>query len=121
MYYYCYFQGVCKLCDFGWAIYSKERRTTYCGTLDYVCPNILEGESYDNFVDIWAVGVLAYEMIIGKAPFYHISRQQTMKSIMKVLFSLIQCDFELPSEVSSEAKRFIRKALQKDHDSRVTI
>jgi serine/threonine protein kinase len=40
-----------------------------------VCPNILEGESYDNFVDIWAIGVLAYEMIIGKAPFYHISRQ----------------------------------------------
>ena len=32
------FQGVCKLCDFGWAIYSKERRNTYCGTLDYVCP-----------------------------------------------------------------------------------
>lgn len=52
--------GVCKLCDFGWATYSKDRRTTYCGTLDYVCPEILEGESYDSFVDIWAIGVLAY-------------------------------------------------------------
>lgn len=31
-------QDVCKLCDFGWAIYSQERRNTYCGTLDYVCP-----------------------------------------------------------------------------------
>lgn len=30
--------GVSKLCDFGWATYSKERRNTYCGTLDYVCP-----------------------------------------------------------------------------------
>lgn len=77
-------QGVCKVCDFGWATYSKERRTTYCGTLDYVCPEILEGESYDNFVDIWAIGVLAYEMLVGKAPFYHISRKETMKSILNV-------------------------------------
>jgi serine/threonine protein kinase len=35
-------------------------------------------------VDIWAIGVLAFEMLTGKAPFYHISRQETMKSIVKV-------------------------------------
>jgi serine/threonine protein kinase len=34
----------------------------------------LEGESYDNEVDIWAIGVLAFEMLTGKAPFYHVSR-----------------------------------------------
>lgn len=38
---------VCKLCDFGWAVYTNTRRKTYCGTLDYVCPEILEGEAYD--------------------------------------------------------------------------
>ena len=63
---------------------STDRRNTYCGTLDYACPEILEGNSYDNFVDIWAVGVLAYEMLTGKAPFYNLSRKETMKSIMKV-------------------------------------
>ena len=67
-------KGLCKLCDLGWAAYSKERRNTYCGTLDYVSPDLLSGESYDNFVDVWAVGVLAYEMLTGKAPFYHISK-----------------------------------------------
>ena len=91
--FFCVIKGVCKLCDFGWAIYSKERRNTYCGTLDYVCPEILEGESYDNFVDIWAVGVLAYEMLAGKAPFYHISRKETMKSIMNVLLRLFSVTF----------------------------
>jgi len=30
--------GVSKLCDFGWAAICKDRRTTYCGTLDYVSP-----------------------------------------------------------------------------------
>jgi serine/threonine protein kinase len=69
------FQDVCKLCDFGWAVYSSTRRKTYCGTLDYVCPEILEGDSYDACVDIWAIGVLAYEMVVGKAPFYNISRK----------------------------------------------
>lgn len=35
-------------------------------------------------MDVWAIGVLAYEMLVGKAPFYHISRKETMKSIMSV-------------------------------------
>ena len=77
-------QGVCKLCDLGWAIYSKERRNTYCGTLDYVSPDILSGESYDNFVDVWALGVLTYEMLTGKAPFYNASRNETMNNIRNV-------------------------------------
>jgi len=36
-------KGVCKLCDFGWSAVCKDRRTTYCGTLDYVSPEIIEG------------------------------------------------------------------------------
>lgn len=80
------------MCDFGWAAYSHDRRNTYCGTLDYVCPEILEGESYNNFVDVWAIGVLAYELLVGKAPFYNVSRKETMRNIMKVIshqFSVI--------------------------------
>lgn len=37
-YFYFLSKDVCKLCDFGWAVYSSSRRRTYCGTLDYVCP-----------------------------------------------------------------------------------
>lgn len=33
-----FMQGVCKVCDFGWAAICQDRRQTYCGTLDYVCP-----------------------------------------------------------------------------------
>lgn len=68
-------QGVCKICDFGWAAHCSGRRNTYCGTLDYVSPEVLKGEDYDFSVDIWCLGVLAYEIMVGKAPFYDRSRK----------------------------------------------
>ena len=67
--------GVAKLCDFGWAAVCNERRRTYCGTFDYAAPEILEGSEYDMSVDLWCLGVLVYELLVGKAPFYHISRK----------------------------------------------
>jgi serine/threonine protein kinase len=67
--------GIGKLCDFGWATICTERRKTYCGTFDYAAPEILEGVEYDLTVDLWCLGVLAYELMVGRAPFYHISRK----------------------------------------------
>ncbi len=68
--------GVGKLCDFGWATYcGNDRRKTYCGTFDYAAPEILEGSEYDITVDLWCLGVLAYELVVGKAPFFHYSRK----------------------------------------------
>ena len=58
-----------KLCDFGWATVVDKRRNTYCGTLQYVSPEILAKESYDYAVDVWGIGVLTYEMLMGRAPF----------------------------------------------------
>lgn len=62
--------GVLKMSDFGWSTYSPlYKRQTFCGTIDYVPPEIVEGSSYDERVDIWALGVLLYELASGKAPF----------------------------------------------------
>ena len=64
-------KGNLKLCDFGW---SKEifleNRSTYCGTIEYMAPEILESKNYDFGVDIWSLGIFLYEMIIGYSPFY---------------------------------------------------
>lgn len=47
--------------DFGWSTYAPVyKRQTFCGTVDYVPPEIVEGNSYDERVDIWAMGVLLY-------------------------------------------------------------
>ena len=59
--------GILKLCDFGYAvrIINKERRKTFCGTLDYLSPEMVLKKPYDYSVDIWSVGILTYELLFG--------------------------------------------------------
>lgn len=73
-----------KLCDFGWAVVVDHLRTTYCGTLEYVCPEILEKKEYDESVDIWSIGILTYEMLMGRAPFEDRDRSVIRDLILKV-------------------------------------
>ena len=64
------FKGVIKLCDFGWSVHlDNKMRTTFCGTPLYVCPQILKGNEYDEKIDIWSLGIMMYEMLIGENPF----------------------------------------------------
>ena len=63
--------GVIKIADFGIAIYTGDNlRNSYCGTPDYMSPELVEGKEYSYSVDIWSVGVMAYEFLVGKTPFY---------------------------------------------------
>ena len=62
--------GMPKICDFGWSTDLKNSlRETFCGTPLYLSPELLKGELYDEKVDQWAIGVLAYEMLTGSIPF----------------------------------------------------
>jgi serine/threonine protein kinase len=75
-------QGNIKLCDFGWAVNKKEElRSTFCGTPLYLSPELLQGSRYDEKVDLWAIGVLAYELFFGTSPF-DISEQQDLVKIV---------------------------------------
>ena len=61
------------LSDFGIATHCKEgeKRNTYCGTDEYLAPEVIRGQPYDEKIDIWAIGILIYECIspLGKTPF----------------------------------------------------
>lgn len=61
--------GTIKLSDFGWSIQDKRERETLCGTIDYLPPEMVYGQQYDNGVDLWSLGVLTYELTTGKTPF----------------------------------------------------
>ena len=62
--------GQLKVGDFGWSVHAPgNRRTTLCGTLDYLPPEMVEGREHTEKVDNWALGVLMYEFLIGKPPF----------------------------------------------------
>lgn len=57
-------------------------RQSFCGTIDYMSPEIASGQDYDNSVDLWSIGVLAYELTTGTTPFYQSTRDETMNRII---------------------------------------
>ena len=62
--------GTIKLSDFGWSAHAVEdKRKTMCGTLDYLPPEMVNRVSYNHKVDIWSIGILAFEFLTGKPPF----------------------------------------------------
>lgn len=61
--------GHIKIADFGWSNINNHMRTTYCGTLDYLAPEMIMESGHDEKIDYWSLGVLIYELLTGKAPF----------------------------------------------------
>eukprot|EP00792_Barthelona_sp_PAP020_P012974 TRINITY_DN788_c0_g1_i1.p1 TRINITY_DN788_c0_g1~~TRINITY_DN788_c0_g1_i1.p1 ORF type:complete len:305 (+),score=68.02 TRINITY_DN788_c0_g1_i1:30-944(+) len=97
-----------KIADFGSAIQSKDaRRYTICGTIDYLAPEILSGKGYDQGVDIWALGVLTFEMLVGRPPFDADSENATKLKIHQIQIP------PLPDAISDVAKDFIFRTLTK--------
>lgn len=60
------------------------RRSTLCGTLDYLPPEMIEGRTHDEKVDLWSLGVLCYEFLVGKPPFEAKTHDETYRRISKV-------------------------------------
>ena len=78
--------GDLKIADFGWSVHAPgNRRKTMCGTLDYLPPEMIEGKSYTERVDHWALGVLTFEFLNGFPPFEDRRGQQGMDSHLLVL------------------------------------
>lgn len=103
--------GEVKLSDFGWSVHTPgNRRKTYCGTLDYLPPEMVvpraADQSYDSRVDIWSLGVLTYEFLVGEAPFEDTPAMTTRK--------IARGDMKIPSFVSPLATDFIKKVCVSD-------
>lgn len=60
------------------------RRSTLCGTLDYLPPEMIEGKTHDEKVDLWSLGVLCYEFLVGHPPFEAKSNEETYRRISRV-------------------------------------
>jgi len=109
--------GVAKVADFGWcAELSEDRapRHTFCGTWDYLSPEMVQSEPHDFTVDVWALGVLLFEMITGRPPF-------ASSSQVKALARITGVDFQIPESVSSAAANLIRNLLVRDRSARMSL
>lgn len=80
--------GYCYVIDFGLAKKCDKGKTwTFCGTPDYLAPEIIRGKGHDWGVDYWAFGVLLYELTHGFAPFYADDPTLTARKIIKGSYS----------------------------------
>ncbi|CAK7263813.1 spindle assembly checkpoint kinase [Sporothrix epigloea] len=112
--------GELKISDFGWSVHApNHRRTTLCGTLDYLPPEMVRphgngnDNSYDEKVDLWSLGVLTYEFLVGEAPF-----EDTMVMTHR---RIARADMTIPSFVSPEARDLIKKLLVLDPAKRLPL
>ena len=108
-------QGEIKIADFGWSVHAPtSRRNTLCGTLDYLPPEMVEGREHDEMVDVWAIGVLLYEFLVGTPPFEAEGHSATYRRISRV-------DLRFPRGVAEDAQDLIRRLLQKDPRKRMAL
>ena len=108
--------GYLKLIDFGMAkiVKNGEKATSFCGTPEYLAPEIITGEGHNRAADWWSFGILIFEMLCGIPPFYCENNEKMYELI-------INAELKFPKKIpiSEEAKDLLRKLLIKKQNNRL--
>ncbi|XP_040004271.1 protein kinase C theta type isoform X2 [Xiphias gladius] len=110
-------EGHIKIADFGMCKENMQddlRTSTFCGTPDYIAPEILLGQKYSSSVDWWSFGVLLYEMLIGQSPFHGRDEEE--------LFQSIRTDNPVyPRWLTKDAKDILVKLFVREPEERLGV
>jgi aurora kinase len=108
--------GLALLTDFGWSNYYREDvpRTTLCGTLEYLAPEIVNEAGHGPAADVWCLGILLYEMLLGATPFKRPSRKE-------ILTSILADSPSFPRDIPLPARELILRMVAKDQNERPNI
>lgn len=110
-------QGFLALTDFGLSHDNYDARSgqclsTFCGTPEYIAPELIRRTPYGKSVDYWSLGILIYEMLSGYTPFFHANRKRNFENIVKL-------PLRFPVEFSDDTKSLLRGLLTRDPSKRL--
>ena len=108
--------GYLKLIDFGMAKFLKqdEKATSFCGTPEYLAPEVITGEGHNRAADWWSFAILIFEMLCGIPPFYCDNTEK-----MYDLITRAELRFPKKIPLSENSKDLIKKLLVKKQDNRL--
>lgn len=107
--------GHVKIVDFGLAkiLQTPDSSTnTFCGTLDYLAPEVIQNKQYSTAIDIWSLGIIAYELVFGKTPFHSDNESVMCRYITS------KKNLDLPPDTDQHFASFLEEVLNKDQFER---
>ncbi|XP_019635302.1 PREDICTED: cGMP-dependent protein kinase 2-like isoform X6 [Branchiostoma belcheri] len=109
-------RGYVKLCDFGFAkkIGFGHKTWTFCGTPEYVAPEIILNKGHDYSADVWSLGILMFELLTGTPPFSGSDPMKTYNLILKGIDAV-----EFPRKIGKNANNLIKKLCKENPSERL--
>ena len=118
--------GYLKLCDFGSSVHMQgtQKEFSFAGSNEYSSPEMINGNGHNVMCDWWSFGILIYELLYGKLPFYSPDKKRLFELILmsEVKFPKFynnDNDEKVNFKVSNEAKDLILKLLEKEPGDRI--
>ncbi|OQR78656.1 cGMP-dependent protein kinase [Tropilaelaps mercedesae] len=111
-------RGYIKLVDFGFAkkLTSGRKTWTFCGTPEYVAPEVILNRGHDISADYWSLGVLMFELLTGAPPFTDSEFMKTYNIILKGIDAI-----EFPRCISRNAQALIKKLCRDNPNERLGV
>jgi serine/threonine protein kinase len=108
--------NIIKICDFGWCVQTdfNQYRNTFCGTLEYMAPEMIQNQAHNHTLDVWSLGILLYELVHGRAPFTGQNPRDISEKIMKGVV-------RFKPGVTDDYKDLVNKILKYEPSERIPL